>query len=251
MAGQEPVREAIPGSLGPTSRTKPRIDWTARYRATTLEVQRYSRFVGVMKRALPMAAAAILIAVVAYSLQPRLPSGKKVALTMEKMGILNNDLMMMKPKLTGVDGSGNPYVVTAEEAIQDPHDSKRAQLKHIDADMTMKNGQWLNLTATRGWLDETKQKLHLEGTIDVFTGDGYEVHTSVADVDMRSGIVVGTAPENGQGTLGTFRSDRFIIDRDAAHMAKRPVGAEAKKDRTKVYLYGHVQMTIYKQSGRS
>ena len=71
----EPVREAIAEPMKTIPGTRRSIDWTARYRATTLEVQRYSRFVVVMKRALPMAAAALLAAVVAYSLQPRLPSG--------------------------------------------------------------------------------------------------------------------------------------------------------------------------------
>lgn len=244
MAGPEPMRET---ATEPLRSGKPAISWTERYRATRMEVQRYSRFVVVMKRALPMAAAALLAAVIAYSLQPRLLNGKKLTLTMQRIGILNNDLMMIKPKLSGVDASGNPYVVTAEEAIQDPHDNKRAQLRHIQADMTLKNGQWLNLTATRGSIDETRQKLRLEGAIDVYSDNGYELHTSVADVDMRSGIIVGSAPASGQGPLGTFRSDRFIIDRDAAHTPKHANRTDAKKERTKIYLYGHVQMTIYRR----
>ena len=64
---------------------------------------------------------------------------------------------------------------------------------------------------------------------------------------MRAGIVVGTAPVHGQGPLGTFRADRFIIDRDATHAKKVAVRGEAKKENTKIYLYGHVQMTIYKE----
>ncbi len=237
-----PDRLADPLTKLPSA--KPKIDWSARYRATTLDVQRYSRFVGVMKRALPMAAAALLVAVVAYSLQPRLQNSKKLTLTMQKIGILNNDLMMIKPKLTGVDGEGNPYVVTAEEAVQDAHDAKRAQLRRVEADMTLKNGQWLNLTATRGWLDETKQKLRLQGVIDVYTDRGFEAHTTYADVDMHSGVVKGDVPVHGQGPLGTFRADRFRIDRDAA--PKHSNDADAKKDKTKIYLYGNVQMTIYK-----
>jgi lipopolysaccharide export system protein LptC len=244
MAGGKTIPDAIADPLTKLPPAKPAIDWTARYRATTLDVQRYSRFVGVMKRALPMAAAALLVAVVAYSLQPRLQNSKKLTLTMQKIGILNNDLMMIKPKLTGADGEGNPYVVTAEEAVQDAHDAKRAQLRHVEADMTLKNGEWLNLTATRGWLDESKQKLRLQGAIDIYTDKGYEAHTTLANVDMHSGVVWGNAPVNGQGPFGTFRADRFRIDRDAA--AKHGKSPDAKKDKTNIYLYGHVQMTIYK-----
>jgi lipopolysaccharide export system protein LptC len=241
MPGRDSIRDA---PLPTLPAKKAVIDWTARYRATTLDVQRYSRFVGVMKRALPMAAAALLIAVVAYSLQPRIQNSRKLTLTMQKIGILNNDLMMIKPKLTGVDGDGNPYVVTAEEAVQDAHDSKRAQLRGVEADMSLKNGQWLNLTATRGLLDETKQKLRLQGVIDVYTDRGFEAHTTLADVDMHTGIVSGNVPINGQGPLGTFRADKYRIDRGIA--SKHPGKADTKQDKTKIYLYGNVQMTIYK-----
>jgi lipopolysaccharide export system protein LptC len=244
MSGGNSTRDALADPVPTLPAKKPAIDWTARYRATTLDVQRYSRFVGVMKRALPMAAVALLIAVVAYSLQPRIQNSRKLTLSMQKIGILNNDLMMIKPKLTGMDGDGNPYVVTAEEAVQDIHDSKKAQLHHVEADMTMKDGQWLNLTATRGWLDETKQKLRLQGVIDVYSDKGFEAHTTLADVDMRTGVVWGSVPINGQGPLGTFRGDRFKIDRGLA--SKHASKAEAKQDKTKIYLYGHVQMTIYK-----
>ncbi len=225
------------------------VEWTARYRASVLEVQRYSRFVGVMKRALPIAAVALLAAVIAYSLQPRLQNTKKLALTMQRFGILNNDLMMIKPKLTGVDGEGNPYVVTAEEAIQDAHDGKQAQLRQVEADMTMKSGRWLNLTSTRGHLDQAKQTLRLEGVIDLYSDNGYEAHTTLADIDMRTGLVVGQQAVHGSGPLGTFRADRFKIDRNVDPAKKHAKTADSKQDKTKFYLYGHVVMNIIQRKG--
>ena len=234
-------------TLTPAPPAKRAIEWGARYRANVVEVQRYSRFVGVMKRALPIATAAILAAVVAYSLQPRLQNTKKITLTMQRLGILNNDLMMIKPRLTGVDGEGNPYVVTAEEAIQDAHDSKQAQLHSVEADMTMKSGRWLNLTSTRGHIDQTKQKLTLEGVIDLYSDNGYEAHTTLADINMRTGLVVGQRAVHGSGPLGTFRADRFRIDRNI-DPAKRHM-TDAKQDKTKIYLYGHVVMNIIQRKG--
>lgn len=216
--------------------------WTERQRATTVDVQRYTRFVSVMKRTLIVAASALLAAVVAYSLQPRLQNSKRLAMTFQRLHILNNDLMMTKPRLTGVDADGNPYVVTADEAIQDPHNAKHAQLRHVEADVTLKAGNWLNATATHGILDASMQKLRLSGIIDVYSDNGYEVHTSAADIDMRTGAVVGNLPATGQGPLGTFRSDRFRINRVASNVARK-----VKTYTTRIYLYGHVFMTIYKQ----
>lgn len=215
--------------------------WTERQRATTSEVQRYTRFVSLMKRALIIAAGALLAAVVAYSLQPRLQNSKRLAMTFRQLHLLNNDLMMTKPKLTGVDADGNPYVVTADEAVQDPHNAKRAELRHVEADVTLKAGNWLSATATRGMLDASAQKLRLLGAIDVYSDNGYEVHTAVADIDMRTGTIAGNLPVTGQGPLGTFRSDRFRIDRSAGVAA-----GKVKTYNTRIYLYGHVFMTIYK-----
>lgn len=226
MARSESANDALGDA--PARGPRPRIDWTARARSSATDVQRYSRFVVIMKRALPMAAAALLAAVIAYSLQPRQQDIKRLATTFQRLGIVNNDLAMIKPKLTGVDKDGNPFVVTADQAIQDPHDMKRAQLQNVEADMTLKGGNWLNATSTYGHLDAGIQKLWLWGVIDVYSDNGYELHTTAANIDMSRGIVIGGKPANGLGPLGTFRSDRFKIDRKARV----------------IYLYGNVRMTI-------
>lgn len=242
--------DALADSLNPLAVSKPGIAWIERQRATATDVQRYTRFVGIMKRALPMAAATLLAAVLAYSLQPRMQNSKNMAITFRNFHIFNNDLMMTKPRLTGVDGNGKPYVVTAEDAIQDPHDSKRAQLHKVEADMTLKTGEWVNLTATRGQLDEGKQFLKLAGVIDVYSDNGYEVHTSAANIDLATGGVVGKKYVRGLGPFGTFYADSFAIDRGVPHpppgAKHHAVKADAKTDNTKIFLYGNVHMTILK-----
>ena len=35
-------------------------------------------------------------------------------MTYEKLGQIENDLAMIKPRLTGADGKGNPFVITAD-----------------------------------------------------------------------------------------------------------------------------------------
>jgi lipopolysaccharide export system protein LptC len=247
----DPSGDALAESLNPLS-AKPAIAWIERQRATVTDVQRYTRFVVIMKRALPMAAVTLLAAVLAYSLQPRLQNSKNMAITFRNLHILNNDLMMTKPRLTGVDGNGKPYVVTAEDAIQDPHNSKRAQLHKVEADMTLKTGEWVNLTATRGQLDEGKQLLWLAGVIDVYSDNGYEVHTTAANIDLVTGNVVGKRYVTGLGPFGTFRADSFVIDRGMPRPANPGVKyhapkSDGKTDNTKIFLYGNVHMTILKR----
>ena len=173
-----------------------------------------------------------------------------MTLIFKSLNLSGNDLMMTKPRLTGVDGNGNPYVVTAEVAIQDARNSKRAQLHKVEADLTAKSGTWINLTATQGLLDDGKEKLWLSGIIDVYSDNGYEAHSTVANIDMNTGSVVGNKYVWGQGPFGTFHADKFRIDRSAPHTSKQAsrhdAKAAAKTDKTILYLYGNVHMTILK-----
>ena len=83
-------------------------DWGSRRRATAREAERYSRFVTIMKRALPLAAAALVATVLVYALQPRQERSAHVAMTFQRLGIVNDDLAMLKPRLTGADDQGDP-----------------------------------------------------------------------------------------------------------------------------------------------
>jgi len=203
-------------------------DWGARRRATAREAERYSRFVTIMKRALPLAAAALVATVLVYALQPRQERSAHVAMTFQRLGIVNDDLAMLKPRLTGADDQGDPYLVTADEAIQDKNNSKRATLRNVQGDVTLKDGAWVSATAPRGLFDAKSHRLALSGPIAVYSDSGYELHTASADVDMRTATIMGNQTVYGQGPFGTFRADRFRLERRSRQ----------------VLLYGHVQMNI-------
>jgi lipopolysaccharide export system protein LptC len=223
-----PGEQAIVEPLGRPPVVRGHRDWSARTRASARQAERYSRFVSVMKRALPLAAAALAAALVVYALQPRQERSGRVAMTFQRLGIVNDDLAMMKPRLSGEDSEGDPYVVTADEAIQDRLDAKRARLKNVVGDVTLKDGSWIGTLAPEGMLDAARHLLALDGAIAVFTDGGYELHTTAASVDMRNATITGNRAVSGQGPMGIFRSDRFKVDRHTRQ----------------VFLYGNVHMTI-------
>jgi lipopolysaccharide export system protein LptC len=210
-------------------RDRPRIDWTARTRGTVLDARRYSQFVGVMKRALPIAAGAIIMAVVAYTLMPRPADRASINIEYPRMGVIENDLAMIKPKLTGTDEKGNPFVITAEAAIQDGRNTRRARLRKVEADMTLDDQRWLNATAENGFIDADKGKLSLGGGIALYSDNGYELHTESVHVDLGKGFVSGNQKVTGQGPMGALAADRFTVDR------RKQV----------INLYGNVHTTIY------
>jgi lipopolysaccharide export system protein LptC len=248
------VAQQSAGLSRPARTTQPRhVDWAVEARTTVHDARRYTQFVGIMKRVLLVAVTALVLAVLAYTLQPR--DAKQYQMTFERMGIIANDLTMVKPRLAGTDSDGSPFVVTADTAVQDRNNIHRARLANVEADLTAKDGAWYNMNAPTGFLDSDAQKLWLRGKIAMYSDNGYELHTDAAFVDLapscdpKTGKPVSGKPAKpgkpparcarttirgdrevtGQGPLGTVRADRFHVEKATKH----------------IFLDGHVRMVLY------
>ncbi len=204
----------------------PQFDWSARIRTTASEALRYSRFVTLMKRVLSLGAFLIIAAVLAFFFVARQP--RQLQLAYESMGRVQNDLSMMKPRLTGTDTKGNPYVITADIAVQDAHNSKKATLKNLQADLSLDRGNWLNASARAGMVDMTTGQLELKDGISVFSANGYELHSNSASANLKQSVIHGHETVTGQGPDGTLRADQFHADRATGLLT----------------LTGHVQMSL-------
>lgn len=202
-------------------------DWSARVRTTTVEALRYSRFVVLMKRVLMLGAFTIIAAVLAFFFVQRMP--RQLQMSYERLGKVKNDLTMMKPRLAGTNSKGNPYVITADRAVQDAHNPKRATLQNLEADLTLDKASWVNARAHTGLVDMTTGQLELYNGIDVFTANGYELHSASASANLRQSVIHGHETVTGQGPDGTLRADEFHADRNTDILT----------------LSGHVQMTLF------
>jgi lipopolysaccharide export system protein LptC len=222
MTRREQINSAVAQALPP----QPERDWSARQRLKATDALRYSRFVSVMKKILPIGAIVLMASVVAYSVLPR---HNDRMVTMKQSGNLARDLTMTKSSFTGTDEKGNPFKITASEVIQDPKSkSMRAELKQIDADMQF-GDSWINATAAHGWIDGDSGVLKLDGGISVYTDNGYELETKSATALIKANILDGSEGVKGHGPTGQFSADRFHFDR-------------LKKQ---LRLSGHVHMTLY------
>jgi len=190
-----------------------RHDWSSRARTTMMEALRYSRFVVLAKRVLSLGAFLIIAAVLAFFFVARAP--RQLSVTYEKLGHVENDLSMVKPRLTGADTKGNPFVITADMAVQDAKNPKRATLRNIDADLALDKTTWLNARARSGTVDMGTGQLELAGGIDLFTDSGYELHTESASMNLKQNIVHGHQQVTGQGPDGKLSADSFHADRNA------------------------------------
>ncbi len=179
-------------------------------RETLATIRRYSLFVTVMKGALPVAALALGVAVLVYTIQPR--ETNQMALTFERMGKIENDLAMVKPQLTGVDDDGFPFVVTAATAVQDERGSDKVRLEDVIAEITLKEGK-LHVEAARGLVDTREHLLDVSGGIRLTSEDGYDARTPAAKADLRAGTVRGENGIEATGAFGRLTADRFSMNR--------------------------------------
>jgi lipopolysaccharide export system protein LptC len=207
-------------------------DWSARVRETALDAYQYTRFVSLMKRALPVAASLLIGAVLVFSFIPR--QSDKITMAYQQLGRIDNDLAMIKPRLSGSDARGNPFVVTADIAVQDARNTRRARLRNIEADLSLDKQRWINAAATDGLYDMSAGSLVLSGGISVYSDSGYELHTKSGNVDLRSGVFRGQKEVTGQGPLGNFRADHF----------------ELRRASRQILLDGNVHMTMFLQNSK-
>ncbi len=189
---------------------KPQSDertWTTMPRGQPQQSEGYTRFVGLMKIALPVAALFIVSTVIVYSTLQN--ANDRLAINIEEIKEVGEDLQMTQPKLTFTDKKERDYLVVADTAIQNPDNQDIWDLKDIDADLTPQGGGWIKLTSTSGILNSQQEVLDLMGVVDVTSHDGYEFHAVTAEVNFGEGSVVSRDPVKGNGPGGAISADSF------------------------------------------
>ncbi|HZD26908.1 MAG TPA: LPS export ABC transporter periplasmic protein LptC [Alphaproteobacteria bacterium] len=167
---------------------------------------RYTRFVGAMKLVLPLVALGLVVAVIAWPSLLRQKEGFHLSFS-----ALRSDqaaqLTMVEPRYTGADSAGRPFVVTADQAEQDPEDPRRVTLHQVQADMTMKDGSWFSVSSPAGLYLQGKRTLDLHRPVDLFSDRGYEFHAGTVHLDLAAGTADSDEAVRGQGPFGSLRAD--------------------------------------------
>ncbi len=194
----------------PAPRT--RLDqWQQRERPAAATTVGYSRFVRIMKVMLPLVACSLIVLVVIYSSKGR---DTKVGIVATDIASVDKDRQLVNPKLTGTDGRGQPFTVTAKGATQAPGKARRLTIDEVTADITMQDKSWVQVGAVKGELDVEGKTLDLTNSINIYSDQGYECHTEAARYDFGSGLLKGDVPIKCQGPMGLFTAQKFEGLRD-------------------------------------
>ena len=207
-------------------------DHFVRRRRTVRISARHTRFVALMKVALPISAVAIVVLVVAWPYLTRQEEG--FHLSISDIGVNpSKGMYMTNVRFFDSDDKGQPLSVTAKSVSQDNDDPDILRLTLPAADIELGNGAWLALTAARGALHQADQTLLLEGAVNLFTDLGYELRTEQIELNLRTKTAQGDVPVTGQGPLGVLTADRFSVD----------------QTRGLILFEGRVRMVLYPNAG--
>ncbi|HVE20753.1 MAG TPA: LPS export ABC transporter periplasmic protein LptC [Acidocella sp.] len=179
-----------------------------RNRATLAAIARRSALVTWGKKLLPLAAVALLVAL---GLAPSWHSGRgKDRVTYHISNAqTDNASRMQGARYHGVDQQGQPFTVTAGNAVE--QGANNVALTQPVGDITLKSGSWLELRSNTGLFNQKSQTLNLDGNVTLYRNDGTTVTTTKASINMQTGSAHGTEPTDVQGPFGTLHADHGFV----------------------------------------
>jgi len=121
------------------------------------------------------------------------------------------ELTMIKPRFDGLDKEGQPYTLTAERANQLNEEGTLVFMQQPAADITLKNGHWIAVSADGGRYFRLEERLELEGSVNLFQDDGYELRTDAVKVLLGSGVIESDAHVEGQGPRGELEGEGLSV----------------------------------------
>lgn len=178
--------------------------------AARLVQVRYTRFVGLMKMALPAIAAALLGLIFVWPKVAPRDEAFQVAFANFNMKAVDT-LSMTKPRYFGTDDKNLPFTLTADTATQvDPQNMAVALEKPV-ADLTNRDGSGMVVNSDVGFYRQKDGTLDLMGHVDLFQDSGYEMHTDSARLEVGPGNATGDEPTHGFGPSGTIEGEGFRL----------------------------------------
>jgi lipopolysaccharide export system protein LptC len=167
-------------------------------------IARRSMTVTTLKKALPVAAVALLVALVLAPSWHSGPDANRVTYHVHNAPADNAASRLQGAQYHGTDMQGRPFTVTASSA--DEHGGDDVALTAPMGDITLKDGAWLMLKSNTGLYRQKSQKLGLNGNVTLYRNDGTVMTADKADIDLHAGSAASTSPVQVQGPFGTLNA---------------------------------------------
>lgn len=164
----------------------------------------YSRFVGLMRWALPAAAVVLLLLLFVWPSATTSPRD----LPQANSGFRE----MTNLKYTGLNAKNEPFSVTATRAVQQGSLEDMVQLSDVAGRLERTGGGWVNIASQTGSYDQKANRVQLTGAVHLTDDTGYDVTTELANIDLNTPAQAsGDKPVNGKGPKGAVKANGFRI----------------------------------------
>lgn len=151
----------------------------------------HSRRVRRLRIALPLAGTVTVLALLAIT---RIGLPGDLDLSVARLSVTRNSIIMENPHMTGFDADKREYSVRADRAIQALTSPDQVRLEDITATVKVEGQGEATITAESGDYDNGAATLELHGGIAVESSDGYGLQMTGAAIDLRGGTMTSANP---------------------------------------------------------
>lgn len=178
----------------------------------------YSRFVAVMKVALPLGAAAVIGLLFTWSRLSDMPERLQIGAASFSVSQSASGHRMINARYSGTDRNDNPYTLAAESIVQQRSDPDSVTLNRPEADFTTADGTWVAVAAARGAFARKTRRVMLKGDVSLYHDWGYQFRTDEATIDFTEAVAWGDAPVTGKGPWADMEAAGFRIRRQNSRL---------------------------------
>jgi len=156
---------------------------------------RHSRHVRILRRAIPLTAAIVVVAGAAFTYVVKPLRGLSgIPVDVGSMVVSGTKIKMNQPRLAGVTRDNRRYDMVAQAAAQDLTKPDMLELQGIDATMEMRDKVIFKTSAKDGLYNTKTEQLTLNHDIVVTSTSGYQAFLNEAVVDVRASKIVSDKP---------------------------------------------------------
>ena len=156
-----------------------------------LAARRHSRRVRRLRVLLPVLGT---LAVLGFVAAAQLSLPEDIDLSVARLSVTRNSIIMDNPHLTGFDADRRQYSVAADRAVQALSDPDRVDLEAIRAKVIVTGHGATEITAEAGSYDNGEGSLELSGAIAVQSSEGYSLQMTDAAIDFKAGTMTSPNP---------------------------------------------------------
>lgn len=171
---------------------------------------RHSKFVRVLRTAVPAVIAVSMLLIVGVSVFNPFRMLAGLPIDVGSVVVSGTKITMQSPHMAGFTPDRRPYEVNAVTALQDITNPNFIELETLKAKVEMEDKSIVLMDARRGYFKNREQLLDLHEDV-ILTSPSYVARLSEATIDMGKGTVISNKPVNVKMMDGVLDSQRLEI----------------------------------------